>query len=175
MLRGKTVRLRPVQEQDLDFLYQMHTDIENRGDFFPVGVSSEPDFRRNFQETGFWEKNAGKLLIVGGHDTIIGHIEFFPTVSYLDEIELAYHIYSSEHYGKGIATEAVQLMTGYLFNRLKVNRIRLIIHPDNLASQRVAAKSGFTHESTARGAWFHKGKSQDVEVFALLREEFSVK
>ena len=120
-------------------------------------------------------RNAGKLVIVGGKDTIIGHIEFYPTTSYLDEIELSYHIYSSEHYGKGIATEAVQLMTGYLFNRLKVNRIRLIIHPDNLASQRVAAKSGFTHESTARGAWFHKGKSQDVEVFALLREEFSVK
>lgn len=31
-------------------------------------------------------------------DEILGHIEFFPTVSYLDELELAYHVYNDEHH-----------------------------------------------------------------------------
>jgi RimJ/RimL family protein N-acetyltransferase len=90
----------------------------------------------------------------------------------LDELELSYHIYSSDHAGKGIATEAVKLLTGYLFDRLKYNRIRLIIHPDNAASKRVAEKCGYKFEGTARGAWFHKGRNHDVDVFALLRDEY---
>ena len=172
MLKGEKIRLRTVHEADLDALYTFHEQIENRGAYYPIGVSAEPRFKRRFHESGFWEENEGMLLIVDGEDQILGHIEFFRTVAYLDELELAYHIYSAEHGGKGIATEAVQLMTGYLFHRKKNNRIRLIIHPDNVASRRVAEKIGYRHEGTARGAWFHRGRNHDVEVFALLRDEF---
>ena len=112
------------------------------------------------------------LLIVSHDDDIIGHIEFFRTVPYLDELELSYHIYTSEHQGKGVATEAVKLMTGYLFDRRKEKRIRLIIHPDNAGSKRVAQKSGYQYEGIARGAWFHRGRNQDVEVHSLLRDEY---
>jgi RimJ/RimL family protein N-acetyltransferase len=52
-----------------------------------------------------------------------------------------------------------------------MNRIRLIIHPDNAPSRRVADKCGFRHEGTARGAWFSKGKHHDVEVYAVLRRD----
>jgi RimJ/RimL family protein N-acetyltransferase len=173
MLKGETITLRLIRESDLEQLYNFHEDIANRGQYFPIGVIPEPMFRKRFANTGFWENEEGMLLIVDSNDVIVGHIEFFQTVSYLDELELSYHIYSKEYTGKGIATEAVNLMTGYLFGRKKNNRIRLIIHPDNLASQRVAEKCGYTHEGTARGAWFHNGRNHDVEVFALLRKEFN--
>lgn len=173
MLQGKKITLRPVHESDLDRLYAFHQDIGNRGAYFPLGVMAEPVFKTRFHETGFWQENDGMLLIIDDENEIIGHIEFFRTVPYLDELELSYHIYSSEHAGKGYATDAVKLMTGYLFDRKKNNRIRLIIHPDNLASRRIAEKCGYKHEGTARGAWFHHGRNQDVEVYALLRDEFN--
>ena len=172
MLKGEKITLRLVHESDLSRLYEFHEEIGNRGAYFPVGVMAEPLFKNQFHKTGFWEENDGMLLIVDDADEILGHIEFFRTVPYLDELELSYHIYSSEHAGKGIATEAVKLMTGYLFDRKKNNRIRLIIHTDNLASRRIAEKCGYMHEGTARGAWFHRGRSRDVEVYALLRDEF---
>jgi RimJ/RimL family protein N-acetyltransferase len=171
MLQGDIIRLRTVRESDLDRLYEFHQDIVNRGEYFPIGVMSEPLFKRRFQETGFWQQDEGMLVILGDTDDILGHIEFFQTVTYLDELELSYHIYTQEHRGRGIATEAVTLMTDYLFNRTKHNRIRLIIHPDNLASKRIAEKCGYQHEGTARGAWFNRGKSQDVEVYARLRND----
>jgi RimJ/RimL family protein N-acetyltransferase len=160
-----------VRETDLDRLYEFHQDIANRGEYFPIGVVSEPAFKRAFHETGFWQDKEGMLLIVSDTDEILGHIEFFITVAYLDELELSYHIYSQEHHGKGIATDAVKLMTGYLFDRKKNNRIRLIIHPDNLASKRIAEKCGYRFEGVARGAWFHEGRSKDVEVHAILRAD----
>lgn len=172
MLKGEKVLLRQVRESDLGRLYDFHRNIGNRGAFFPVGVMSEPAFQQRFHESGFWQKEEGMLLIVGRDDEIIGHIEFFGTVAYLDELELSYHIYSHEHRGQGIATEAVKLMTAYLFDAKKHNRIRLIIHPDNLASKRIAEKCGYRSEGIARGAWFHRGRNHDVEVYAIVRGDY---
>ena len=172
MLKNDKITLRTVQESDLDRLHRFHRDIDNRGSYFPHGVMSEPVFRQQFHESGFWKKEEGMLVIIAGDGEIIGHIEFFQTVAYLDELELSYHIYTEEYRGQGIATGAVLLMTRYLFDNKKYNRIRLIIHPENNASKKVAAKCGYQLEGTARGAWFHGGRNQDVEVYALLRDEY---
>jgi ribosomal-protein-alanine N-acetyltransferase len=171
MLTGKSIQLRPVRQTDLEELYARHIDIANRGEFFPLGFISDSEFRRRFDENGFWSKDEGMLLIVDEQKSILGHIEFFKTVNYLDELELSYQIYEQADRGHGRATEAVTLMTRYLFGRLKANRIRLIIHPDNHASLRVAEKCGFKHEGTARGAWYHQGVNHDIEVYAILHDE----
>ena len=171
MLAGHGIRLRTVRETDLDRMYAFHHDLANRGEFFPVGVASEPAFKSAFHESGFWSSTKGTLLIVDDSDEMLGHIEFFETVNYLDELEISYIIYSREHAGRGLATGAVRLLTGYLFDRMKHNRIRLIIHPENRASKRIAEKCGYTYEGLARGAWFHRGRNHDVEVWSRLRAE----
>lgn len=171
MLKGRSILLRPVRETDLDQLYAYHVDIDNRGDFFPRGIVAEPVFRRRFQETGFWEKDDGMLLLVSPGDEILGHIEFFKTVNYLDEYELSYQIYSPKQRGKGLTSEAVNLLVRYLFETKRVNRIRLVIDPGNLASRRLAEKCGFKHEGTARGAWYHRGAHRDVEMYAILHQD----
>ncbi|MDO9086415.1 MAG: GNAT family protein [Anaerolineaceae bacterium] len=174
MLKGKSISLRPIRETDIDQLYSYQIDIDNRGDFFPRGILSQPAFRKQFQENGFWSKDDGMLVMVSPTDEILGHIEFFKTVNYLDEYELSYHVYAPEHRGKGMTTEAVNLLVSYLFETKQVNRIRLVIHPDNLASRRLAEKCGFKYEGTARGAWYNKGVHQDVEIYAILHKDVIV-
>jgi RimJ/RimL family protein N-acetyltransferase len=171
MLRGENITLRPVRQSDLDRFFALQTDLTNRGDLFPLAFRSEAELRKSFQETGLWTDDSGSLLIVNDKDEILGLIRCYTTVAYFDEIEIGYIIYDRNQRGKGIATEAVKLLARYLFDSRKVNRLRLAIHPDNKASRRVAEKCGFTHESTARGAWFHKGQNHDLEIYALLRNE----
>ena len=171
MLKGASISLRPVRDTDLDQLYLYHSDIDNRGDFFPRGIVAQPMFRKRFQETGYWGKEEGMLVIVSPTDEILGHIEFFKTVNYLDEFELSYQVYAPEQWGKGVATESVKLLVRYLFEAKQVNRIRLVIHPDNAASRRLAEKCGFRHEGTAREAWYHKGAHRDVEIYAILHAD----
>ena len=48
----------------------------------------EPRFKLDFQESGLWGNDEGTLLIVDAEDSILGHVEYFRTVSYLDELEL---------------------------------------------------------------------------------------
>jgi len=171
MLKGKSITLRPVRDTDLEKLYVFHTDIQNRGDYFPRGILSQPAFQKQFQENGFWSKEDGMLLLVNAADEILGHIEFFKTVNYLDEYELSYQVYATEHRGKGVMTEAVNLLVRYLFETKRMNRIRLVIHPDNAASRRLAEKCGFQHEGAARGAWYNRGRHQDVEIYSILHDE----
>ena len=171
MLTGKTITLRPVLERDLDQLYTHHVNIANRGDYYPRGVLAQPTFRKHFQDNGFWSKEEGMLLIVSPSDELLGQIEFFKTVNYLDEFELGYQIYAAEHRRQGAASEAVSLLVRYLFETKTVNRLRLVIHPDNVASRRLAEKCGFKHEGTARGAWYNAGRHQDVEIYGIVHAD----
>ena len=171
MLNGSRISLRLTREGDLDELYEAHTNIGNRGAFFPRGVMSEPAFRRDFAEHGFWQKTEGMLVIVSPDGEIAGHIEFFRPVSYWDAFELSYQLYDDRHAGRGYVTEAVQLLVDYLFGSKKEHRIHLVIVPENAASRRIAEKCGFTLEGTARGAFFNDGRNHDVLLYSLLRTD----
>ena len=171
MLRGKRITLRPVREGDVEAMYAAHADIGNRGAFYPLGVLSESAFKKQFAETGFWQKEEGTLLITAADAPMAGHIEFFKPVAYWDAFELAYQLYDQQFAGRGWVTEAVQLMTDYLFAVKKQKRIQLVIVPGNDASKRIAEKCGFQLEGTARGAFFNDGRSQDVLIYSLLRDD----
>jgi RimJ/RimL family protein N-acetyltransferase len=171
MLTGSRSLLRPIRESDLDALYAAHTNIANRGAFFPLGVQSESAFKRDFAESGFWQREEGTLLIETLDGELAGHIEFFKPVSYWDAFELSYQLYDDRFAGRGLVTEAVQLLVGYLFATKKQHRIQLVIVPENAASRRIAEKCGFALEGTARGAFYNQGRNQDVLIYSLLRDD----
>jgi RimJ/RimL family protein N-acetyltransferase len=171
VLAGESVTLRQVREADLDALYAAHTDIRNRGAYFPLNVMSQPAFRREFAEHGYWEKTQGLLVIESPEGEIAGHIEFFRPVSYWDAFELSYQLYGDQYAGRGFVTEAVRLLVDYLFGSKKEHRIHLVIVGENAASRRIAEKCGIVLEGTVRGAFFNDGRNQDVVLYSLLRTD----
>jgi RimJ/RimL family protein N-acetyltransferase len=171
MLHGERVTLRPIRSDDLEGFIAAHTDIRNRGAFFPLGVISEARIRAEFAENGFWQREEGTLLITTPSGEMAGHIEFFKPVGYWDAWELSYQLYDDRFAGRGLVTEAVQLMVDYLFATKKQHRVQLVIVPENAASRRIAEKCGFTLEGTARGAFFNDGRNQDVLLYSLLRDD----
>jgi ribosomal-protein-alanine N-acetyltransferase len=170
VLHGDLVSLRLVRERDLDTLFELMTDLEARGPYFPLGVLSETALRAAFAKNGFWERDEG-MLLVEAEGEIAGEIEFFPITHYLQGYELSYQLFADRHAGKGYTTEAVRLLSRYLFAGKRVNRLQLNVHPENAASKRVAEKCGYTFEGVMRGCWFHAGEYHDLEVWSLLRGE----
>jgi RimJ/RimL family protein N-acetyltransferase len=53
--------------------------------------------------------------------------------------------------GRGAATVAVQLIARWAFDELGVERLELTTAPENVTSQRVAERAGFTREGVLRG------------------------
>ncbi|MDH3602933.1 MAG: GNAT family N-acetyltransferase [Candidatus Tectomicrobia bacterium] len=171
MIRGKDIQLRTVREADLDRLYTLLTDIANRGDFVPLQLPSEPVFKRQFHDTGFWNEDFGRLLIVTPDDDIVGSIFCFKSIPYFDGLEIGYILFDLQRRGQGIMTEALSLFTDYLFQSTNLHRVQLIIADGNIASEKVAQKCGFTYEGTARQAMFQRGIHRDMKLYSLLRDE----
>jgi [ribosomal protein S5]-alanine N-acetyltransferase len=73
--------------------------------------------------------------------------------------------------GRGVATHAVRLLADWAFRDLRIARLELTCGPDNLASQRVAERCGFTREGILRLHVPFKGGRRDSVVFSLLPGE----
>ncbi|MDQ3897337.1 MAG: GNAT family N-acetyltransferase [Actinomycetota bacterium] len=73
--------------------------------------------------------------------------------------------------GRGRATRAVTLMTSWLFE-LGAARVFLTIQSENTASAAVARRAGFAYEGTLRGHGVWRGQRKDVDVFAVLPDEW---
>jgi RimJ/RimL family protein N-acetyltransferase len=178
MLKGEVVTLRPIEEGDLETLYRLQLDVEARGPWFPRGVESEHKLRKDYAEHGFWGEKFGSILMTeAGAGRIIGQMFYFETVDYMSELEIGYIVFDTGARKKGATTEALRLLTDYLFDVRPVNRIRLVIATENAASRRVAEKNGYRHEGTMRGGWFNGGRGQaeymDGELYAITRGDLA--
>lgn len=73
--------------------------------------------------------------------------------------------------GCGHATRAVRLVCGWGFWSLGLRRIDLLAAAENTASQRVAARCGFTREAVLRSFFRARDGRQDMVAFGLLAGE----
>ena len=83
-------------------------------------------------------------------DRLIGWCGLGPLDFDESEIELYFGL-STEHWGKGIATEAGVLMLDCGFRRLDLDRIVAVVQPGNVASKRVLGKLGMIYRKTVAG------------------------
>ena len=74
--------------------------------------------------------------------------------------------------GKGYGSDAVQVIVDYLFLHKEIVRIQAETHPDNITSQRVLEKAGFSREGLIRKSFFSRGTWRDTAMYSLLREEW---
>lgn len=73
--------------------------------------------------------------------------------------------------GRGVIPTAVALAADHVFAALRLHRIEISMRPENLASKRVAEKTGFRFEGT-RPAFLHiDGAWRDHLVYAINAEE----
>jgi ribosomal-protein-alanine N-acetyltransferase len=171
MIKGSTVSLRPVAEADLEELHAKLIDIESRGPWYPLPQTSMTKRRKAFEEDGFWSPDEGIFVIVDEQDRLLGTADWNKLNGDVPDMELGYRVFDQANWGKGIATEALDLLAGYLFDTQPINRLRLTIHVDNVGSHRVAEKCGFVNEGRSREAWNHRGKWHDIDAFTLTRAE----
>jgi len=172
VLKGSNFHLRLVRKGDLEKLHELMSDLEIRGDHFPLDIESESTFAERFNKTGFWTEDRGTMLIVeNGSDRLLGQLVFFKPEPYYHAFEIGYLIFNAADRGKGIAPAAAKIFSRYLMDWRNVARIQLQLDRENTASRRVAEKAGFKFEGIARSAMTFRGRTIDLEVFSLTRAD----
>ena len=81
--------------------------------------------------------------------------------------EIGYWV-THEARGRGVASGAVVLLGAWLFESLEPARLQIHTETENLASQRVAERAGFTREGVLRSYELIKGRPIDVVMFSAL-------
>jgi RimJ/RimL family protein N-acetyltransferase len=75
--------------------------------------------------------------------------------------------------GRGLTTRAVNLISRWAFAELRCERLQLRADAENVGSQRVAEKAGFTREGVLRSVHFNPRQQRRVDfvMFSLLPDE----
>lgn len=168
MIQGKKIDLRLIKEEDIEDINKLGNDLSARGEYLGIELASEISMKRRFAETGYWEKDFGKMLIIDKKGSIVGDIVFFKgAIGY----EIGYQIYKLEDRGKGYTSEALKIFTAYVFELKPINRLQISAFEGNIASRRTAEKCGYVYEGTMRQALFARGKYHNLQLFSILREE----
>jgi RimJ/RimL family protein N-acetyltransferase len=73
-------------------------------------------------------------------------------------------------WGRGIITDAVQAVTRYAFEELKLRRVFAVPFARNVASARVLEKCGFEHEGLMRRSAIKDGRILDQHLYAAYED-----
>jgi RimJ/RimL family protein N-acetyltransferase len=85
--------------------------------------------------------------------------------------EIGYWL-GKKYWGKGLTTEAVNLILKFTFENLRLHRVYATIFEENIASKRVLEKNGFKLEGISREVSFRYGKWHNKLRFGVLRKEY---
>ena len=76
-------------------------------------------------------------------------------------------------WNRGYMTEALAEVLRFSFEELGVHRVEAQHEVENAASGAVMRKCGMRKEGTLRGRLYNKGRYVDVDLYAMLREDYA--
>ena len=165
-----TLRLVPPRPEHSPHFQRWFADMEVTrylGRRMAVALYYEVDILKKFGEaddTVFWmiEANGETIGATGIHD--IDWLNAHGTTGIVIGVK--------EQWGKGFATEAMQLRTRYAFRELNLHKVMTEVFVGNQASRRALEKNGYRTVGTSRDHFFTRGAWHDVWLGEVLREDW---
>ena len=171
VIETERLRLRPVSLEDVEDVLSYAIDGE-WARYLPV---PQPYARRDAEEFVASqvlldrEQNPSWAVVYNG--VVIGGVNL--RMDFDNHLcELGYSV-AREHWGKGFATEAADVVIDAAFQSLSdLNKVRAMADLRNGASQRVMEKLGMTREGILRQNRLFRGEYVDEVWYGLLRSEW---
>ncbi len=173
LLRGERVQLRAYRDDDADALYAIHSDAT------VMRYWSYPPWTDRAQAEAYLQHDrdyVGDGILAWAmarreDDVLIGTTTLFGIDRAQGRANIGYAL-SGEHWGKGLAQEALRLALTHAFDVLQLRRIEADADPRNAASCRLLERLGFVREGFLRERWLVASELQDTALYGLLRKDF---
>ncbi|MUL36973.1 GNAT family N-acetyltransferase [Gloeocapsopsis dulcis] len=153
--------LRELTLDDLEGLAQIYADPVVMK-YYPNSITrEETKYQITRMINGYQQRGWGLWATIHKADNkFIGRCGLIPQiVDGCPEVEIGY-LLAKEYWGKGLATEAARAIRDYGFG-IGCDRLISLIAPGNIASQKVATKTGLCYEKDV----IFRGKT--VQVYAI--------
>jgi len=146
--------------------------VEAKGEFNDFGQPVK-SMRETAEKGAFIDEHHGKLLIERLADGVpLGTVDWRPSMYGPPPESRAWQLGISlgpEARGGGYGSEALRLVTRYLFANTTANRVEGQTDVENVAAQRALEKAGFAREGVIRGAQWRRGAYHDLVLYGCLR------
>ncbi|MTI49938.1 GNAT family N-acetyltransferase [Sporosalibacterium faouarense] len=176
VITSNEIVLKEIEVEDLNDFYEIHNS-ELIYKYIPGKA------RKNIKSVenmiGHYKRdfNKKKMIFLGIYITIpekklIGIAEIFDINKKINMITIGYRL-NENYWGKGIATKVVKMITGYMFEKIRVNRIQAFVMAENVRSKEVLKRNEFVYEGTIRQGeiWKEKGLI-DLELYSILKQDY---
>lgn len=172
MLEGTKIRLVPIDEHHLDDIMRGYNNPELRkflGGYLPVTKEDEREWIQTSQQQ--MKNRTGYVFAI---EDVSDH-RFIGTVSLngIDWISRSsgcgIAIHSSNDWGKGYGTEAMQMLLDFSWTHLNLRRIELSVHAFNERAKHVYEKVGFKVWGTAHKRYYLDKEYHDCHHMEIFR------
>lgn len=172
LLKGKRIYLRPLKKSDAKQMTEFAKD-KSVSRFtripHPYTIKNSYDFIKKSDKSWKTDKdyNFGIFLKDNTH---IGNIGIHEISRVNKKCEIGYFL-GKKFRKKGYMTEAVKVISKFIFNKLKVHRIEVTIHPKNLRSQKLIERIGGKYEGYMREGVYLKDKFVNAKLYGILEKD----
>ena len=173
-IESSRLLLRLVEEHDIPALLKINGDDEVTR-FLPYAT-----WRSNADGEAWFARyraliasnTASQFVVVEkASSSIVGTCLLFRHEAASGRMELGY-VLGRTHWGQGLMREALSALISHAFTAYGLRRLEAEVNPDNLASDALLRRLGFTHEGLLRKRWMTKGAVYDVNFYGLLSDEW---
>jgi ribosomal-protein-serine acetyltransferase len=171
------VTVRPFQPEDAPEMYGAISESQNEvprwlNDLKGVSLEAVQDYIASQPQIWNEDKAYNFAVVESKSNQIVGGCGLTQINRRHRYCNLYYWVRTSAT-GRGFATRAAVLMARFAFESLGMQRMEIVIEPDNLASLRVAEKAGAISEGYLRSRLFMQGEPRDAVIFSLVPEDLT--
>jgi RimJ/RimL family protein N-acetyltransferase len=172
-LQGEKIYLATMEREDCKKVWEdTEYDFDNPTEPFIVGQSSANADAWFDEIQKIQGKENIRLGIFLNDGTVIGDIALQGLDWQNRSCSIGYGLTKLEYRRKGYTTDALKVILEYGFCHLGFERISASTQENNIGSQKVLEKCGFTLEGRERKAKYFTGKRHDRLIYGLLVEEY---
>lgn len=102
-------------------------------------------------------------------EKLLGMIGYYRMKPEHFRAEVGYMIFP-EYHGKGIVSEALEIVIKYGFTEMQLHSIEAVLDPENIGSEKVLLKNGFVKEAHLLENEYYEGRFLDSMIYSLLNK-----
>jgi RimJ/RimL family protein N-acetyltransferase len=180
-LEGKKVRLRALEQRDLEPIWEAYKDLEleliTSGDSPPVS---------DRQVQAFWSRRIddpppeNRYFVIeplpgqSFAGQFAGMINLYEVDMRNRHAELAIWMASKDMRGLGFGTDAIKTMLPYAFEVVRLDKVHLGVYDFNEGGMRSYERAGFRYEGRLRQMIYYKERYWDEWPMRILRSEWDL-
>jgi RimJ/RimL family protein N-acetyltransferase len=165
-IKGNKISLRSLEKEDVEYLVKYTNNPELNKYSGPYIASTVEGANKYIDECnkGIEEKKYFRFGMYKNSHKLVGVIGFFDLDDKLKKGEVGFWV-AKEYWGNGYATEALNLMTKYIFEELYFHKIFVFFHEKNSAVARILEKCGYEKEGLAKNSVYNGSEYYDEIIF----------